>query len=57
MSFPAEADEACGSRCLAENWALWAPELHYAARMRAGRLWHWRCDLVYAELLSSIRVP
>jgi len=55
IHFPMEPDEV-GPRCLGGNWSLWTPELQFAARVTGGKMWYWRCDVVYADSLTLLKV-
>jgi len=55
IDFSAEIEEAG-----AAPRSLWSLDLHYAARIlqpgdSAGKLWYWRCDIVYNESLALLR--
>lgn len=32
------------------------PELQFAARLTGGKMWYWRCDVVYADSLTLLKV-
>lgn len=55
IHFPMEPDEV-GPRCLGGNWSLWAPDLQFAARINRGKIWYWRCDVVYEDSLTLLKV-